>query len=173
MILLQETHSTSSNEKQWACEWRGHTLFAHGESHRNGVAILFTKKLKVEFGYKYSDSDGRILLCNIQIKDKKISLASIYAPTKNEPKFFDNLFSILSNFSKHGVVLAGDWNLVLSDQLDKDGGPVHTNSASKKCLTPYINEFNMIDIYRELNPSRKTYIRTQFQSYTATRLNFF
>ena len=173
MILLQETHSTSSDEKQWAREWGGHTLFAHGESHRNGVAILLTKNLKVEFGSKYSDSDGRILLCNIQIKDKKILLASIYAPTKNEPKFFDNLFSILSKFSKRDVVLAGDWNLVLNDQLDKDGGPVHTNSALKECLKSYINEFNLIDIYHELNPSRKTYARTPSQPHTATRLDFF
>ena len=94
------------------------------------MAILFTKNLKVEFGSKYSGSDGRILLCNIQMKDKKISLASIYAPTKNKPKFFDNVFfSILSNFSQHDVVLTGYWNLVLNDQLNKDGGPVHTNSA--------------------------------------------
>ena len=100
-------------------------------------------------------------------------MASIYAPTKNEPKFIDNLFSILSNFSKHDVVLAGDWNLVLNDQLDKDGDPVHTNSASKECLKSYINEFNLIDVYRELNPSRKTYTRTQSQPYTATRLDFF
>ena len=174
MILLQETHSTSSDEKQWECKWGGHILFAHGESHIKGVAILFTKNLKVEFGSKYSNSDGRVLLLyNIQIKDKKISLVLIYAPTKNEPKIFDNLFSILSNFSKHDVVLAGDWNLVLYDQLDKDGGPVHTNSASKECLKSYINEFNLIDIYRELNPSRKTYTRTQSQPYTSTRLNFF
>ena len=30
MILLQETHSTSTDEKQWACEWGEHILFAHG-----------------------------------------------------------------------------------------------------------------------------------------------
>ena len=98
MILLQETHSTSSDEKQWACKWGGHIPFAHGESHRNGVAIPFTKNLKVEFCSKYSDSDGRILLCNIQVKDKKITLASVYAPTKNKPKFFDNLFLFFQNF---------------------------------------------------------------------------
>ena len=115
IILLQETHSTSTDEKQWVCEWGGHILFVHGESHRNGVAILFTKNLKVEFGSKYWDSDGRILLCNIQINDKKVSLASIYAPTKNEPKFFGKFFSILSNFSEHDVILPRDWNLVLND----------------------------------------------------------
>ena len=71
------------------------------------------------------------------------------------------------------MVLAGDWNLVLNDQLDKDGSPVHTNSASKECLKSYINELNLIDIYRKLNPSRKTYTRTQSQPYTATRLDFF
>ena len=31
----------------------------------------------------------------------------------------------------------------------------------------------MIDIYRQLNPSRKTYTQTQSQPYTATRLDFF
>ena len=62
--------------------------------------------------------------------------------------------------------MAGDWNLVLNDQLDKDEGPVHTNNASKECLKSYINELNLIDICRELNPSRKTYTRTQSQSHT-------
>ena len=172
-IFLQETHSTSTDEKQWACEWGGHILFADWGKSQKWCGNSVHQKPKVEFGSKYSDSYGRILLRNIQIKDKKISLASIYAPTKNEPKFFDNLFSILSKFSKHEAVLAGDWNLILNDQLDKDGGPVHTNSASKECLKSYINEFNLIDLYRELNPSRITYTRTQSQLFTATRLGFF
>ena len=60
--------------------------------HRNGVVILFTKNLKVDFDSKYLDFDGRILHCNIQINDTKVLLASVYAPTKNEPKIFDKFF---------------------------------------------------------------------------------
>ena len=71
------------------------------------------------------------------------------------------------------MVLPGDWNLALNDRLDKDRGSVHTNKASKECLKSYINEFNLVDIYRKLNPLRKTYTRTQSQLYTATGLDFF
>ena len=98
MTLLQETHSTSSDEKQWACEWGGHILFAHGESHRNGVAILFTKNLKVEFGSKYSDSDGRILLCNIQIKVKKIHWLQFMHQQKTNQNFSTMFFPFFQIF---------------------------------------------------------------------------
>ena len=103
------------------------------------MAILFTKNFKVDFGSKYSDSDGRILLCNIQVKDKKFHWLQFMhqqktnqnLPTKNEPKFFDNFFSILSNFSIHDVILAGNWNLVLNDRLDKNGGSFHHTAHQK------------------------------------------
>ena len=91
IILLQETHSTSADEKQLICEWGEHILFAQGESRKNGVAILFDKNLKVFFGSKCLDSSSRIFLTEIQI-ERKFTLASLYAPTKDDPKFFDDLF---------------------------------------------------------------------------------
>ena len=137
------------------------------------MAVLLNKNLEVVFGSKYLDSSGSIFLTEIQIEEKKFTLASIYAPTKDDPKFFDDVFSTLSKLSKHDVILAGDWNVVLNDGLDKDRGPMHANKASKVTLKSYINEFDLIEIFRELNPTRKTYTRAQSHPYTATRLGFF
>ena len=50
---------------------------------------------------------------------------------------------------------------------------MHANKASKVTLKSCINEFDLIDIFRKLNLTRKTYTRAQSQPYTATRLNFF
>ena len=50
---------------------------------------------------------------------------------------FDDFFSTLSNFSKHGVILAGNWNVVLNDRLDKNERPIHANKASKLSLKSY------------------------------------
>ena len=97
----------------------------------------------------------------------------MYAPTKDEPIFFDGLFSTLSDFSSLDYILAGYWNVVLDNQIDKDGGPKHASKLSRERLKSYINDFALCDIYRESNPSRKAYTRIQSQPYTATRLDFF
>ena len=63
---------------------------------------------------------------------KSLVIGSIYAPTKDEPAFFDSLFSVIANFSHIGLMLAGDWNVVLNDILYKDGGSPHVNRNSKE-----------------------------------------
>ena len=50
---------------------------------------------------------------------------------------------------------------------------MYANKASKVTLKSYIKEFDLIDIFRELNPTRKTFTRAKSQPYTATRLDSF
>ena len=97
----------------------------------------------------------------------------MYVPTKDKPVFLDGLFSTLSDFSSLDYILAGDWNVVLDNQIDKDGGPKHANNLSRERLKSYINDFALCDIYRESNPSRKALTRIPSQPYTATRPDFF
>ena len=44
IVLLQETHSTSSIEKTWNNEWEGPIIYSHGNSKSKGCAILIPKK---------------------------------------------------------------------------------------------------------------------------------
>ena len=131
-ILLQETHSNHTDEKLWKCEWGGDIFHSHGTNHSNGVAILVKKSLKYEKTATYIDQAGRILLIEIKFNDKVFVIGNVYAPTKDNPTFFNPFFSTVVNFTKHDSVLGGDWNLVLDNKLDKDGGPAHSNQLSKK-----------------------------------------
>ena len=172
-ILLQETHSNQTDEKLWKCEWGGDIFYSHGTNHCNGVAILVKKSLKYEQTATYVDQTGRILLIEIKFNDKVFVIGNVYAPTNDEPTFFDALFSTVVNFTKHDLVLGGDWNPVLDNKLDKDGGPAHSNQLSKEKVKSYLNVFDLCDVFRELNPFKKSFTRYQSQPYTATRLDFF
>ena len=62
---------------------------------------------------------------------------------------------------------------MLNDTLDKDGGPLHVNRNSKEKIKSYMDFFNLRNVFRDLNPSKKIFTRIQTQPYTATRLHFF
>ena len=72
---------------------RGYTSFySHGNNHSNGVAKLVKKSLKYERTATYIDQVGRILLIEIEFNDNVFVIGNVYAPTKDEPTFFDAFF---------------------------------------------------------------------------------
>ena len=58
---------------------------------------------------------------------------------KMTPIFFDIFFTEVNDFSNANLIFGEDWNLVLNDLLDKDGGPPHANRKSKERLKSYID----------------------------------
>ena len=48
VLLLQETHSTETDENNWKREWPGAVFMAHGTNYARGVAILIPKEYKVK-----------------------------------------------------------------------------------------------------------------------------
>ena len=53
--------------------------------------------------------------------------------------FFDSLFFAIADFIDNTLVMGGDWHLVLNNQLDKDGYPLHSNRNAKEMLKFYTN----------------------------------
>ena len=107
-------------------------LYSHGNNHSSGVAILVKKSLKFERTATYIDQAGRILFIEIKFNDKVFVIGNVYAPTKMNQLFLTFFFSTVLNFLKHDLVLGGNWNLVLDNKLDKDGGLIHSNQLSKE-----------------------------------------
>ena len=126
IIFLQETHTCFIDEKLWHYEREGKLFFSHGENNCKGVAILIKQSLKIDFGNVNIDPTSRYCFAETKINDKSLVIGSIYTC------FFDSLFSVIANFSYTDLILAGDWNVVLYDTLDKDGGPPHVNKNSKE-----------------------------------------
>ena len=93
---------------------------------------MIKQSLKIDFRNVNIDPTGRYCFAELKMNDKTLVIGSICAPIKNEPALFDSLFSVITNFSHTDLILAGDWNVVLNDTSDKDGGPSHVNRNSKE-----------------------------------------
>lgn len=62
VMMVQETHSDSLNEIDWKKEWDGEVVFAHMNSVRGGVAVLFAKNfLPISYELKHV-IPGRLML---------------------------------------------------------------------------------------------------------------
>ena len=157
IILLQETHSCEGDEKRWRSEFGGETLFSHGTKESRGVMICFRKKCPVQVRSVKRDEDGRSLFCEVRFEDTNLCVANVYAPNQDKPDFFRRLFGDFMVFAEkieggsEGVI-AGDLNLVLDLEKDKVGGTDKTHDKSAKIVQSLMDDENMIDIWRLMNP---------------------
>ena len=61
----------------------------------------------------HSDKEGNLLVVNIVISNTfEIIMAVLYGPNRDEPDFYSNLKSRLSDIEDVPLVICGDWNLV-------------------------------------------------------------
>ena len=62
---------------------------------------------------------------------------------------------------------------MLDNKIDKDECPIHSNQFSIEIIKSYLNVFDLCDVFRELNPFKKSFTRYQLRPHIATRLDFF
>ena len=65
--MLQETHSTSSDEKNWRKQWRDKLFFIHGTSNSMGVLVGFREGLNYSVNKEVKDNNGRISILDVEI----------------------------------------------------------------------------------------------------------
>ena len=59
---------------------KGKVLLSKGTNHSKGTAILLKKYLNYNLINIHSSEDGRIVLINIKVEDKELTLMNLYAP---------------------------------------------------------------------------------------------
>jgi len=70
-------------------EWGGDIVWSHVTSCFKGVAIAFKRGLiKYQINDFNVDTDGRFLLLEVTIKNRKFCFASIFGPNNDNPSFF-------------------------------------------------------------------------------------
>ena len=152
IYLLQEVHCSTNTISLWSSEWGYKSIFSCLSSARGGVAILFNNNFSFEILRVYSHTNGRFTICDIKTEDKCITLANLYAPNNDKPRFFQDFFVHLDDFQCDHLIIGGDFNLVLDLNKDKKGGRYKTHTNSVKTLEKFIDELNLIDVWRVLNP---------------------
>ena len=130
IICLQETHSDESSKQLWKKQWHnGEIFFSHGETNSRGVCILFNKLVLDNVVVKYKDNKGRILILQCEIGDNQLTLANIYAPNKDDPNFFCEVFKQLDKCDFQDKILVGDFNMVMNVGLDCKGSDYYHHAA--------------------------------------------
>ena len=117
-ILIQETHSSITDEKIWNDEFERQLFLSHGKTNYCGfVAIGFVGTKVLNILNIRRDNLGRILVIEVKIDDSVFVLINIYnANTESEQLHtLNDLINILETFEDiqdKSVVLGGDFNLI-------------------------------------------------------------
>ena len=178
IIFLQETFSSNHDEQLWQSEWEGPIYFSHGSKHSCGIAILIRKTFDFKALEIHKDCNGRYIFIKAEIQDEIIYLLNVYAPNTEKDKhtFFRCLHDKIkeANISINDVIfMGGDWNSIMSGNLDKSGGKEITGDTVTNEMKTILIDLDLIDIWRLRNPSVKRFTYRQKRPLIQTRLDYF
>ena len=172
--MTQEAHSTKDTESDWENTWGGKIIFSHGTSAARGTCIFIKSTVQHEVHKKIIDSDGRYVILDIEIEGIRLTLASIYAPNNDSPEFFITVRNLIESLPNDRRISGGDYNLVLDLTKDKKGGQHKTKTKSQKIICEWMNNTDLIDIWRHMHPDSLTYTWSQKRpTRVFCRLDFF
>lgn len=160
---IQETHSSPTTVHLWQSEWGGHFLASNGRQNARGVAILIKRSLQYKLLQQVSDDEGRILLVEVDIQGKIYTLGSLYTPTQDKPQeqlqFLNQLEEKLESFSDTNIILGGDFNSTLNQDLDRNQPPTKTGGPNqyRERIKALLEDNHLSDIWRLRNPSSRGY----------------
>jgi len=158
ICFLQETHCYSKFiANSWEKQWGGKCYWSFGNNRSRGVCIWFREGLNYKILKQCRDSEGRIISLLILFNNQCIKLTNVYAPVKpKERKLFFSSFSYYLK-GKHHNILGGDFNCVISNNLDKQGGNYSYGEFGSENLQSICNDFNLVDSFRHQNKNKKEY----------------
>jgi len=125
------------------------------------VAILVKKGVDCTVHSRILDPSGRYIILKAEINDKMY----VYAPNKdtNISNFFNNiLMTVRKNNSdeEENIIIGGDFNCPLNPNLDKKGGLLIPRKSVVTTIE-ILQELNLVDIWRVMNPERKSFTWSQ------------
>ena len=89
MYFLQETHWKLNMENYIRSEWGFECFVAGNSTESNGVAILFSNNFEYKIHSVLKDTEGRYIIMDIEMLNKRMTVANVYAPSSGDhPEFF-------------------------------------------------------------------------------------
>ena len=171
---MVDTRLSKEFENQVRTEWGGQVFFSSFSSQARGVTIFFRKDLPVIILDHFSDQSGNICSILIEFETKKILVEGIYGPNNDSPDFYsEEVFKRIQNWNPSYALYAGDWNIIQDPVLDTKGYQNLNNPRARTELISKINELNLIDIFRNLNPTAKKFTWKQWGNNKMARLDYF
>ena len=178
VLMLQECYCSQDIETQWSDEWGGKCLFSHGTEHGKVTMILLKRAFDIEIDSSVSDNSGRYIIVKSIIQGEPFILINVYAPNTMKEKltFFKDLCNSIEgmNISNNdNIIMAGDWNSIQQVKIDKYGGrELHCNTVVNS-MRELLGQFDLVDIWRILNPEKRRYTFRQKTPLILSRLDYY
>ena len=143
-------------------EW-GHMLYLRGKnSNSRGVMVLFNNNFEYEVGRVFRDTDGNYIILEVTIQGKKIILVNIYGPNDDKPQFYKEIKQKILTLENEQVILCGDWNLVLDQDMDTENYVHINNPRARAVVLDFLLENNYVDAWRVLHEGKRSYTWRKF-----------
>ena len=123
----------------------------------NRKTRLFTfYKTHIEIHNQYKDDSGNFLILDVTIDSLQFLLINIYGPNTDVPEFYSKLLEQIEGaYSFQYIIIGGDFNLVLDQDLDTMNYKKENNTKSRQQVLNIMDILNLIDVFRENNPKLK------------------
>ena len=172
VTFLQETYITDSKARSWKNDWNDLFFFSPGTNKSNGIITLvkngcFDKQPNIFFKSK------RILGIEGIINEEYFYFINVYAPTSSSTRaertnFCNELYFVMTKTKTNNVVIGGDFNMVLDNDLDiVDEGKHDVKEVSD--FNKWVSRHSLIDSWRCRNPDKKDFTYSKQNPYFCAR----
>lgn len=173
LCFLQETHLRSSEISRIKKSWMGHYFHSRYSERARGAAIIIHRDTLFEPISSISDPNGRYIIVVGKLLNTPVVLASVYAPTWDDDKFFSKFFSDIPKFADHHLIIGGDFNQVQDIVLDRSSSKQTAITKSANALKLHAEQLGVLDPWRSKFPSSKAFSLFSHVHHTYTRIDFF
>ena len=97
----------------------GEIIFDHGTTAARRACILIKKGVNLQVKKVITSQEGRWVIVVAELDEKLALLCNIYAPNKDDPNFFLNIFNQIREESYDYQVIGGDFNVILDREYDQ------------------------------------------------------
>lgn len=156
LIFIQESHGRDKDMKYWRSQWGGDVVYANAQSAVRGVTILMRRNLDCQIIKVEKDLHGRFLIVEVIIDGLQVVLANVYGPNIDSPSFFAEFMQEVYLFDNSNVILGGDFNFVIDQAKDRKFSH-HNNNNARDMFLLHAQEYDLVDVWRELNPDSQQY----------------
>lgn len=173
--FIQESHSVPDDGRLWRSQWGNDLWQAHGSEHYAGVATL-----KYNFPgtilLSVSDTSGHFILQVLTIENFTVIVINIYGYNSNHENDIvletleKHIQKTLNNFPNSGIVIGGDFNMILNHNIDC--WPPCVSTAVNENLKLFMQKFNLIDVWRFNNPNMKAFTWSNRSATRRSRLDY-
>ena len=157
VCLLQETHSGGGTHDAWQKEWGKEAFFSGTSNNSEGVGILINSKESYNILNYTEIISGRLQALEIKINENELIVINIYGPNNDDINIFSKLEKFIQENDEKTILIGGDFNTVLDENLDKHNGRTNTHKQCRNKLKHMIDTHNLIDIWREKYPDSRKY----------------